>query len=235
MRGGSRGGAAVTVVALLTLLIFLGIGGALFAYRSGYLRFGQPIEETLASLGIQAPDAAAPVAEAQDAPAAAPAGAPAGQPGAAPIAPTPAPNGAGTELSAIPVPAKAMAPVAAAAAPRTDVTLTISSDPEGVEVYLDGELKGVTPTRLTLPKSDDKKAALTFKKEGYIDASQEVPLSGDVPVIARLAETKAAKAAKEVARPAPRPAGKSGAGAGGKKSAGETDKEKVQSLVRSRE
>lgn len=70
-----------------------------------------------------------------------------------------------------------------------EVRLTISSAPLEVEIFADGVFAGLSPVVLRYPRSK-RRLALQFHKEGYLDATQEVSLERDVPVIAKLRPAK---------------------------------------------
>lgn len=59
--------------------------------------------------------------------------------------------------------------------------IAVSSSPQAAQVYVNGELKGVTDTHLTLPHG---KYTIEIKKEGYSSWKREVTLKGELVVTA---------------------------------------------------
>lgn len=185
MRHAERGGAGL-VILLILIVLLLGAGGAAFAYHKGYLDLsGTGLDEILNSVGLS--PASAPSTEV---------------PQSQSVAPTPTPSTqvtvgavAATAPASQTLPASGPLPLQPEATPK--VTLTISSDPEEVEIYVDGEFVGVAPLPVMYPRDATKTVTLTFKKEGYIDAEQKITLERDVPIIARLTPVSEAARPKE--------------------------------------
>jgi hypothetical protein len=50
--------------------------------------------------------------------------------------------------------------------------VAFNSDPTGAQVWIDGTMRGTTPTLLSLAKN--KSYTITFKKDGFEDASTEI-------------------------------------------------------------
>src|SRR5438445_8098607 len=55
--------------------------------------------------------------------------------------------------------------------------LALSSSPKPAKIYINGELKGVTDTNVTLPPGD---YTIDIKKDGYSDWSKKVKLKGEL-------------------------------------------------------
>lgn len=82
--------------------------------------------------------------------------------------------------------------------PPTEVTLEVQSTPEGAKVKREGAVLGVTPLRVTLPRSTAAEM-LTLELPKYVAVAREVRLDADVKLEVQL-EPQPAKAKK----PAPK-------------------------------
>lgn len=85
----------------------------------------------------------------------------------------------------------------------------VRTEPAGAEVYVDGELKGVTPYTVYLP--DPVHSQMVIKKKGYADTTESlvsglIPLSYNIQLIPGASSLDAAdksELAVSQARPAP--------------------------------
>jgi hypothetical protein len=87
--------------------------------------------------------------------------------------------------SAVPLPAPAQAATTELGLPE-EVSLSISSDPLAVEIYIDNAFVGEAPKLLRYPKSD-REVELLFRKQGFVEAKQRIRLQRSQPLIVKLA------------------------------------------------
>jgi serine/threonine-protein kinase len=118
-----------------------------------------------------------------------------------------------TPVAALPQPVAAppvVAPAPVQPAQPTEVAITVSSTPEGAEVWNGAERIGVAPVTLRLPRSDSP-VKLTLKKAGYRDETLDVTPNKDkelVPALEPKHDRVASSGhhpAKPVAHPNPQP------------------------------
>jgi hypothetical protein len=90
-----------------------------------------------------------------------------------------------TEQTPQPTTTKPVAASVSAPAEPERVNITFSSDPPGVDIWIDGVFTGVSPKVVSMPRGN-REVLLEFKKDGYVTASQKVTLDQNRPVIAKL-------------------------------------------------
>jgi serine/threonine-protein kinase len=96
-------------------------------------------------------------------------------------------------------------------APPPEVKVTVASNPDSAEVYLDGSLIGNTPFPIVKPSADKAALKLELRLNGYENKSVIISArSNDVAVTLKKLEDKPA-AHPTAAKPAKRPRGESGA------------------------
>src|SRR5436190_15500659 len=96
------------------------------------------------------------------------------------------------------IPAFAARPTLNATEP-TPVTLSISTDPTGASVYVDGRLSGVTPVSLDRLEPGDHRVRVI--KEGYLENARVITITSEQPKALKLTLTR--RAAAPIASSAP--------------------------------
>jgi len=200
----SAGGGRERVL-LAAVILVVGVLALVAAFvLPSYLKPADDDEPPAAVTAAASAEASAPKTAAAQAPAAAPAAAPAP---AAPAAAPPAPSNVegAPAAAAPPAPSNAEgAPAPAASASAVNVTLT--TEPDGAELYLDGRPVGLAPVMFALTPdvlaTPDRVIELKAVREGYQQAVAS-------PHVGELAARKAYTLALKPSAPAPAAAGPS--------------------------